>query len=94
MFEQVLPIGTVVILKGAIKRIMIMGYQQSQSEKLDKVYDYIGCLYPEGFMNIEEMLMFDHSQIEHIFGLGFQNQEQVEFREALSKELERLNLKK
>ena len=94
MLEQVLPIGTVVVLKGANKRIMIFGYQKSPNESLDKIYDYIGCSYPEGFIGAEYMFMFDHSDIEHIFALGLQNEEQINFRKDLENELDRMNLRK
>ena len=94
MLEQVLPIGTVVMLKGAIKRIMILGYQQSSTQDMQKIYDYIGCSYPEGFIGAENMLMFDHSDIDHIYTLGLQNDEQVSFRKDLEAELDRLGLRK
>ena len=94
MLEQVLPVGTVVMLKDGMKRLMIMGYQQSQSENPAKVYDYIACEYPEGFISTEYMVMFDHTDIGHIYSLGLQNEEQVEFRKDLENELIRLNLKK
>ena len=94
MLEQVLPVGTVVMLKGGMKRLMIMGYQQSQSEKLTKIYDYIACEYPEGFIKVEDMVLFNHKDIDHIFSLGLQNAEQVEFRKDLEQELIKLNLKK
>ena len=94
MLEQVLPVGTVVMLKDGMKRLMIMGYQQSQTEDLARVYDYVACEYPEGFFSVEDMIMFDHTDIEHIFSLGLQNEEQVEFRKNLENELVRLNLKK
>lgn len=94
MLEQVLPIGTVVMLKGGIKRLMIVGYQISPTDDMSKVYDYAGCLYPEGFMGAEKMLMFDHSQIEHIFAMGLQNPEQMAFRKELEAELDRQGLRK
>ena len=94
MLEQVLPVGTVVMLKGGMKKLMIMGYQQSTTESLIKVYDYIGCKYPEGFIDTEDLVLFDHSDIDHIFSLGLQNAEQIEFRKDLEDELVRMNLKK
>lgn len=71
-----------------------MGYQQSATESLIKVYDYIGCEYPEGFIDTEDLVLFDHSDIEHIFALGLQNEEQIAFRKDLENEINRLNLKK
>ena len=93
MLEQVLPIGTVVLLKGGIKRLIILGYQQ-KNEATEKTYDYTGCTYPEGFIGAEHMVMFNHSDISHIFALGLQNEEQIQFRMDLEKELDRLNLRK
>lgn len=89
MYERVLPVGTVVMLKDAYKRMMIMGYQQSQTEDLKKVYDYIGCIYPEGFIKVQEMRLFDHEDIEIVFEMGFQNEEQEMFRKDLENELKR-----
>ena len=94
MLEQVLPIGTVVVLKGGIKRLIILGYQQSPNGSREKAYDYTGCTYPEGFIDAEHMVMFNHSDISHIFALGLQNEEQIQFRMDLEKELDRLNLRK
>lgn len=94
MLEQVLPVGTVVMLNGGLKRLIIMGYQQRNADDPDRIYDYIGCSYPEGFMGAEKMLMFDHSQIEHIFAMGLQNPEQMAFRKELEAELDRQGLRK
>ena len=53
--KNVLPIGSVVKISGGEKRLMIVGY--FPKVKTDgKVYDFIGCLYPEGF--IKENLVF------------------------------------
>lgn len=94
MLEQVLPVGSVVLLDGGVKRVMVLGYQQSPTEGLEQIFDYIGCTYPEGFIGAEDLVLFDHSQIEHIFAIGLQNEEQMAFRADLERELERLNLRK
>lgn len=83
MYEKTLPIGSVVILENATKRIMILGYCQYKQGEMKKIYDYVGCPYPEGFINSNKMVLFDHSQIKHIYALGFQNEEQFIFREKL-----------
>ena len=45
--ENLLPIGSVVLLKGGVKRLMIYGVRQTD-KKDNTEYDYIGVLYPEG----------------------------------------------
>ena len=40
--KSILPLGSVVMLKGGEKRIMIYGRVQIQQGS-DKIWDYIGC---------------------------------------------------
>lgn len=84
-YERVLPIGSVVLLKNANKRLMIIGYQRKSAANSDKIYDYCGCAYPEGFINPEQTAIFDHAQIERVIALGLQNQPQMEFSEKLKR---------
>ncbi len=83
IYEKVLPIGTVVILEGAQRKVMIVGYQRSQKDNPDKIYDYCGCVYPEGYVSPELTVVFDHKQIERIFSMGLQNDEEISFQEKL-----------
>ncbi len=83
MFERTLPIGSVVLLKNARKRVMILGYCRYRAGDQTKVYDYCGCSYPEGFISPEKTTVFDHQDIEQIYALGFQNDEQIAFRQRL-----------
>lgn len=81
--KKTLPIGTVVLLKNANKRLMIIGYCKYGTENREKVYDYAGCFYPEGFPGPEQTALFDADQIQHIYALGYQNNDQFAFREQL-----------
>ncbi|MEW8970601.1 MAG: DUF4176 domain-containing protein [Mesobacillus sp.] len=76
--DKYLPIGSVVLLNGGSKRIMIYGRKQKELNS-DKVWDYIACLYPEGNLNEEYMYLFNHDQIEKVFFIGFQDEEEIEF---------------
>lgn len=78
--EKYLPIGSVVLLKESNKRLMIYGRKQVTSES-DKVWDYIGCLFPEGNLDQKHMYVFDHEQIQQIYMVGFQDIEEIIFRE-------------
>ena len=46
--KELLPIGSIVRLQNGQKRLMITGVLQSKEDELDKQYDYLGILYPEG----------------------------------------------
>ncbi len=73
--EKYLPIGTVVLLKDAQKRVMIIGFAAKSIETGDKIFDYIGCLYPEGLISADRNLVFDHEQIDKIFYMGYSDDE-------------------
>jgi len=63
MSEKFLPIGTVVLLKGAEKRIMITGFCTYVDDEQKTMYDYCGCLYPEGVLASDQVAIFNHDQI-------------------------------
>ena len=85
-----LPIGTVVLLKGGKKRLMITGFCSVDEAKKDKAYDYTGCLYPEGIISSKQMALFNHSQIEKIYFLGYSDQEEKQFKQKLVQELKKI----
>lgn len=91
--EKYLPIGTVVLLKGANKRIMIIGFCSAESDNMEEIYDYMGCLYPEGYIN-EESLLFNHEQIEKVCYKGLMSDEEVEFKNKLKISLSKVDVKK
>ncbi len=89
MFERTLPIGSVVSLYGGQKRLMILGYvKYLKGDTENKIYDYCGCTYPEGYMDSESTAVFNHDDIEHIYALGYQDDVQFEFRDKLMQILE------
>ena len=85
-FEKYLPVGTVVLLKNGKKRVMIAGFAVI-SETDNKVYDYGGVLYPEGFISSDKTLLFNHNQIDKIYYLGLQDEEELSFVSNLKKRL-------
>ena len=88
-FEKYLPIGTVVMLKGGSKRVMIVGFCCSDNKDATKIYDYSGCLYPEGTISSDKMLLFNHNQIDKIYNLGLVDEEEKQFKEKLKEFLEK-----
>lgn len=83
MREKYLPVGTVLLLKGGTKKIMITGFCSVPKNDNTKVYDYSGCLYPEGVISSEEMCLFNHEQIENIYHMGYESEEEKTFNEKL-----------
>lgn len=83
-YEKYLPIGTVVLLKEGKKRVMITGFCTIPKEDSSKIFDYNGCLYPEGILSSEQSLLFNHDQIVKIFHLGLSDDEEKEFKKKLN----------
>ena len=84
MDKGFLPIGSVVLLKGGTKKVMITGFCSIDNDNTEKVYDYTGCLYPEGILNSNELRLFDNSQIDKVFYRGFEDEEQESFQKILN----------
>ena len=89
--NKYLPLGSVVILKEAKKRIMVVGYAATSEETGEKMYDYIGCLYPEGIIDSSKNLLFDHEQIDKIFALGYKDEEWIEIESKIKQIVENMN---
>lgn len=83
--EKYLPLGSIVLLKGAKKRIMIIGFMASAKETGDKVFDYMGCIYPEGVLSSDQSLVFNHDQIDQIYYMGYSDVEEKDFKDKLKK---------
>lgn len=71
MNKNNLPIGTVVLLKGGLKKIMITGHSSVSRDDSEKVYDYNGCIFPEGIME-NVFSLFDADQIEEVLYMGME----------------------
>lgn len=85
-YEKYLPIGTVVLLKNANKKIMITGYLTSSTDEKnsnDEYYDYSGCFFPEGYIPEHQIYLFNHDQISKIYYLGLFDDEEERFHEYL-----------
>lgn len=81
--NELLPIGSIVLLEGAEKKLMIFGVGQTQLEE-NKDFDYIGVVYPEGNMGEGSQFLFNHSDIEEIVFRGYEDEERDNFLEMLN----------
>lgn len=81
--KEYLPIGTIVLLKGGEKKVMITGFCVIPNDNNHKLYDYSGCLFPEGIIDSNEVCLFNHNQIEKIYFRGYENEEEKEFKDKL-----------
>jgi hypothetical protein len=82
--EKYLPLGSICLLKGGKRYIVVIGYLGMGSEEKNTVYDYIGAVYPLGVITSDISFMFDHDQIEKVIFKGFEDEEGKEFNEKLN----------
>lgn len=79
-YEKFLPLGSIVLLKNATKKLMITGFCAVPNDNNNVMYDYSGCLYPEGIISTEQVALFNHNQIEKVYMVGYSNEEDKEFK--------------
>lgn len=92
MYKDLLPIGSVVLLKGGTKRIMICGRVQAKSGE-STIYDYSACYFPEGILDPSGMFFFNRDAIESVFFIGCQDQEELNFRRTVLDQLGELEVR-
>lgn len=91
--QELLPIGSVVLLKDGVKKIMVTGYMAMDQDIPEKIYDYSGCIYPEGLLSSDQTLLFYHDQINQVFFEGYRGEEYALFQEQLKEVQKRLGNK-
>jgi hypothetical protein len=80
--EKFLPIGTIVTLNGGDKKLMIFGRLQKDTAN-DKVFDYVGCPYPEGNVSPKATFLFNHADIAWVHYLGYADEDETVWNEKL-----------
>ncbi len=91
--NKFLPIGSVVLLKGGKRELMIISYciipngdaydKNGKVDVKDKMFDYGGCVYPEGMITSDQLFAFNHDQIEKVCFKGYETEKQKEISKIL-----------
>ena len=84
--KNLLPVGSVVQLKEAEKKLTIVGILVNNN---GVQFDYIAVLFPEGYIDSARMFVFNHEDIDKVEFLGYMNSEFQLFRGTLAEEIER-----
>ena len=72
--HKFLPVGSVVLLKGATQGVVVIGYNIVEEGSKD-VWDYLGCAYPIGVLSSDKNLLFNREQIEKVLFTGYMDEE-------------------
>lgn len=84
MNKRYLPIGSVVRLKNRDKEIMITGYYSVEYSSDLEIYDYSGCIYPEGLMIKSGSCSFNERDISEILFKGYETEEYKKLTNGLN----------
>jgi len=82
--RDLLPIGSIVLLKNGEKKLMIFGIKQTSTDGEEMEFDYIGVMYPEGYLGGEYQFLFNHKDIAEVIFRGYEDAERTEFLVKLS----------
>lgn len=87
--RELLPIGSIVVLNGGTKKLMVFGVKQTDTST-NAVYDYLGVIYPEGNIGLGGQFFFNHSDINKVFFRGYEDDEREEFIQRLYEHFEKV----
>lgn len=100
MEDKFLPIGTIVLLKGGNKEVMITSYciiptgtQIKDGKEIkpeQKIFEYGGCMYPEGILDSNVVCAFNHDQIERISYVGYESDAYLELSKKLRENFDKI----
>ena len=79
--KNLLPLGSVVLVQEATKSLLIIGTTQIDED--ENTYDYIAVPFPEGFIDEETFLLFNHEDIAEVQYIGYVNSESQMYNKAL-----------
>lgn len=77
--KKYLPMGTVVLLKKGVKKIMIFGRKQKKADT-GEMFDYIAYMYPEGNIKSDLAILFNHEDIRQIVHMGYVDEDEEKFQ--------------
>ena len=83
--NTLLTLGSVVRLKDAKKSLMIIGNKIKNKD--NEIFDYIGVMHPEGYVDNDTFFLFNQDDVEEIKYIGFLNADVQVFREKYKEEL-------
>ena len=103
--KRFLPIGTVVILKGGKRELMIMSYcivpnggevydKNGKVENAPAMFDYGACFYPEGMVTSDQLFAFNHDQIDRVCFRGYDTEKYREISYVLNGGLDEMKKEK
>lgn len=91
---EFLPLGSIVIVKGNVKKLMIIarGLALKQHGE-NRYFDYGACTYPEGLLG-DEVIYFNHDVIRKTVFTGYTDDDEEMMVVSLKETLEAVDMLK
>jgi hypothetical protein len=84
-----LPLGSVVLLKNGLQKLLIIGRALNVSRNgKDYYFDYGGVLHPQGLIN-NEMAYFNHDDIDRVYFTGYNDEASREMTDLINDYVEK-----
>ena len=80
--KELLPIGSVVLLKNATKKLMVIGILPVRPEE-KAIFDYLAVPYPEGYLGEGSSFLFNHEDILDVIFTGYANPDHQAFLQLM-----------
>ncbi len=90
-YGGLLPLGSVVKLTGVDPFIMVSGRIVCAQDE-EKIYDYVGVVYPQGVGGEDELIFFDREAIEDLMFIGYQDEYELMYRSEVLAQLGELKV--
>lgn len=90
MEEKFLPLGSVILVKGSVKKIILIGRGVATMIKGEqKYFDYVACTYPEGLVG-ETVFYVNHEDIEEVIHQGYADEDDHKMQKNLKNQIAQL----
>lgn len=90
--EKYLPLGSIVIINGTVRKLIIVGRALMQKVNDERRYfDYACCTYPEGLIS-DQAIYINHEDIDEVIFTGFSDDDDVRMQKNIKEQVEKLKL--
>ena len=90
MGKGLLPVGSIFLLKGRDRKLLVIGHCISKEDDESRVFDYAGSLYPEGFEDPDNIYLFNAESIEKVYYVGYTDEKTTEHLSDIEKILKEM----
>lgn len=105
-FNYLLPLGSVILLKGGKHKLMITGHNVSyeinpngKNQYFDVdgrkplIFNYMGVIWPEGDVALDRVALFNDDDIGKVYFKGFIEEEPEDINEKIDNKIKEINNK-